>query len=42
MTAFSTKPHKEFGGQMDQLRRFSARADSEFKRLRDEYAQHVA
>ena len=26
--------------QMDELRRFSARADSEFKRLRDEYAQH--
>ena len=26
--------------QMDELHRFSARADSEFKRLRDEYAQH--
>jgi V/A-type H+/Na+-transporting ATPase subunit A len=27
--------------QMDELRRFSARADAEFKRLRDQYAQHA-
>ena len=26
--------------QIDELRSFSVRADSEFKRLRDEYAQH--
>ena len=27
--------------QLDELHRFSAHADSEFKRLRDEYGQHA-